>query len=514
MVSYLQYRRRVVNPADGQTYLIARRRPFAGLPPQSGKTAVVTEFAAYGDSRPPVGGGGPPSRDTLVFDTYVPDNTTAGIYTPIEELTNYNSPTTDSFTITTGNQVIENKIIYGRVTRGASNVVFRNCLFRGPLTTPSGETAIVNCNDTTYKGWELWDCTIAPQWPNANIDGIKSNNYKAMRCHIFWTTDGCGVFSNSASPVNGGTSVEIAGCLIEALCYWPGALYAYYNGPTYLLTSGSYAAYNSANDSAYVKRATQQPADRRDTGHNDGNHNDCIQVQGAFGRMVRNGVTGKWSGDGVYIHGNNLAGGDAVDNTGHGWDPSGLGIEVPGETGSLAGSRLGYGDNPSRRTTGQSPTQTRPVVDGDKRLPSGLYCIHGSGVIVQQNVNQFPYPSTAAPNDFSVVGQFNYIDNYGIGMQTQQGSYSSIGVAWLYNTFSPNVHRYSTNDPATCSIYPERIYNKTTTTFATALGGGDGLTTNLWDDPTNIYGRDGLPLTNLPLQANGSDNPRGGLRYG
>lgn len=523
MPHLLQYRRRVIG-SDGLTYLVARGRPYPKdeePPPQPVVTAALTGFEVFSDSRAdpnPGGGGGTPggsaARDALVIDTYVPSNTTAGIYSPVSALTAYNAQSTANLTLSTANTVIQDKIIYGVVKRNCNNVIFRNCLFRGPPTKPTSETAMVNMNDTTFKGWEFYDCTFAPQWPNSYMDALKSNNFKAIRCHMFWTSDGIGIFSNSSNPANGGTNVEVAGCVIEDLGYWNGRLYAYYNGPTYLKTDGSYAAYNSANDALYVKRPTQQPSDLYFDVKDDGSHNDCIQIQGGYGRMVRNTTTGKWSGDGVYVHGNRIGGGDAIQNDGNATDRSGLGLPVPGTPGSLANSRIGYGDSNFRRTAGQTPTMTRPILNGDKMLPNGQYANHGSGIITQQNVNQYPYPNSANTTDYTVVIQYNYIDNYQIGIQTQKSSYPAIGAAILYNTFSANVFRYSSNVASSSSIFPIRVYDKAVTTFAKALDGTDGLATNKWDDPANIYGRNGLSLTNLPLQANGSDNPRGGLRYG
>lgn len=58
-MALMQYHRRVINAEDGQTYLLARRRPFPyplPPPPPPVPTAILTGFEAYGDSRPPVNG--------------------------------------------------------------------------------------------------------------------------------------------------------------------------------------------------------------------------------------------------------------------------------------------------------------------------------------------------------------------------------------------------------------------------------------------------------------------------
>lgn len=439
-------------------------------------------------------------------DDYEPTPATAGVYWPLAALTAYNSPDTDTVNWTQSNVVIENKIIYGRINRQANNVVFRNCLFRGPMSTPSSETAIVNCNDTTYTGWEFWDCTFAPQWPNQRLDAVKSNNFRAIRCHSFWTVDGFGVFSNSAAPANGDTRVEIAGCLVEDLNYNPGTGFS--NPSASLLNTGGTYGGGTA-----VSRSSVQPGDVPwiDSVHGDGNHTDAIQVQGGYGRMTRVAGTERWTGTGIYIHHNAIHPNDAVFNDGLPRDPSGLGIPIPGTVGSRSGSRVGFGDNP-KRGTNQAPGMTRPVVDGPKRLVqtgTGLlearYAGNGSGILVQQNVNQFPYPNASFPNDYTVVATHNKIDWYHVGFASSPGSRPSIAYAWLFNLLGPHAYQYSSNDIASASIYPERVYNPEITAYANARDGSDGMLTNLWRDPTNVWGRDGLPLIN-------SGN-RGGLRY-
>ena len=192
------------------------------------------------------------------------------------------------------------------------------------------------------------------------MDALKSNNFKAIRCHMFWTSRRHRdllelVQSGQRRHQRGGSWLRDRGSRVL-----DGRLYAYYNGPTYLKTDGTYAAYNSAADAQYVKRPTQQPSDLYFDVKDDGSHNDCIQIQGGYGRMVRNTTTGKWSGDGIYVHGNRIGGGDAIQNDGNATDRSGLGLPVPGTPGSLANSRIGYGDSNFRRTAGQTPTMTRP----------------------------------------------------------------------------------------------------------------------------------------------------------
>lgn len=453
---------------------------------------------------------GAAGRDLLVYDTYRPTNATAGITSQYSDLTDYNSSTVDAFTFSTP-ATITDKIIYGIATRGCNNMIFKNCAFVGPRSKPGTETALVNCNDTTYGGWEFYDCTFAPRFPNPNTDGIKSNNFKLFRCHFFHMIDAVGIFSNNASPVNGSTDVEVAGCLMEDHCYHPGQYFANAS-PAYLTAGGTYAT-----SGTFVSRATAQPGDVPfiDNGHDNGNHSDGIQVQGGFGRMTRI-AGGKWSGDGIYLHGNAIYPNDAVWNDGHGRDPSGKGFPIPGEAGSFTGSRLGFGDNPSRGTP-QAPGMTRPVVNGAKRLllsgtvvPNGGYVATGSGIAVTINAPTsgplpFPYPDATHPDDQTLVMQYNHIDRYNIGLNTQPHTVAKITYAFLHNTFGPNVYMWSSNTPSAASIYPERVYNPEKTFYANDVDGTDGMSTNTWEDPQNVWGRNGLPLIN--------SGSRGGLRY-
>jgi|GEM_PF-3923639 hypothetical protein len=450
---------------------------------------------------------GQPSPDTrrgdrvLVYDAYIPTRDTVGVTAKtLSQLSEYNSPETRKFDWTDGGTassplVVRDRIIYGEVVRKASHVRFVNCLFRGPPVRPPNETAIVNCHDTASGDWVFVDCTFAPQFPNANLNAVVGHEFKAFRCHAFWVVDGFGVFTHPSSKRD--THVEIAGCLVEYLVYFPGT---HYSDATARLLTSSGAYVPAGRDADYVLRKDAQPDDTPwvDTRHRDGNHSDGVQIQGAYGRMTRattpHPVTGlkPWTGTGVYVHGNAFLSNDAWDCT---EDPSGLGLPVPGRPGSLPGSRLGFGDNPKRGVP-QSPAMTRPATTG-RPLFDGGYAANGSGVLAQQNVNRFPYPDAAHPEDYTVVIAANYFDKYHTAVAVSgSGKHPAIAVALLYNKFGRNAHRYGS--AANPQIYPIRVRSFAHTTFAPADDGSDGLATNRWLDPAHTWHPDGTSLRWIP----------------
>ena len=99
-----------------------------------------------------------------------------------------------------------------------------------------------------------WFPNAEPAAPRHNIrevtfqragwDGVFGHDFSAKRCHVRYTTDGFGVF-NTASPT-GPLNTQILGCIVENLVRFS-----------------------------------------PDLSHTDGTHNDCVQVQGGSGLIVR-----------------------------------------------------------------------------------------------------------------------------------------------------------------------------------------------------------------------------------
>jgi hypothetical protein len=178
------------------------------------------------------------SRDSLVYGTYVPDETTTGVLSGVTR-TDYNTiAATGLVTLSTSGATYENLNFYGDIVVAAPNVTFRNCWFWGGIGHPPNNrgclTVYANGN---HNGLELYDCTITAQSPSYYRDGIVGNSYKLFRCNIYNTNDGIGCYS--ATGGSGNCDVEIYGCYVHDLVYWG-----------------------------------QDPA------HSDGTHNDCLQFQG------------------------------------------------------------------------------------------------------------------------------------------------------------------------------------------------------------------------------------------
>lgn len=194
-------------------------------------------------------------RNSLVYGMYKPSAATTGVI-PGTVLTDYNSSTVNSFSITVDDTVIEGKRIYGDIKINAANVIIRNCELVGGNHTPTGASGVVDCNGDNVYNALIQDCDIVPRKISLNRDGIVGHEYTALRCHVRNTIDGFGVFNNPGGSTV--ANVTLKGNYVHHLAYF---FPDYKNG-----VSGA-------------------------TWHTDGTHNDGIQVQG---------------GSDIYIQGNYL----------------------------------------------------------------------------------------------------------------------------------------------------------------------------------------------------------------
>ncbi len=236
------------------------------------------------------GSGGSSSRDSLVYGTYEPAATTTGVPSGIT-LTDYNSSSANTVTIPAGAVITEQKI-YGDITFAGSAELYRCELVGGANTITSGNTAVVNCNNTRTGIAKLTDCTIKPRTESNGRDCVLGKQYELYRCHLSGGVDGCGIYTTSTT--NTSCDVKIYGCLIEDLTY------------------------------VYPDTIT--------TSHTDGTHNDCIQFQGGrnihiLGNSLK-GTSHALAGTGTnpdkpWLIGQGYCNGAAVtigDNTGAGVD--------------------------------------------------------------------------------------------------------------------------------------------------------------------------------------------------
>lgn len=180
-------------------------------------------------------------RQALTIGTYEPSAATAGLL-PDRPLT----VVTGNITATDG-QVIKDLEIRGRVlVTDASDVLIDNCWVRGaasPGLTSNRGLVHVSGSSTNLT---VRDSLIEPQTPSQWWDAIRTFNFTAVRCRFRGCTDHLGVFCPIGSPAGTPTGVSVLGCWFDRLTRWA--------------TSAEHA---------------------------DGTHNDCIEIQGGTGTVIR-----------------------------------------------------------------------------------------------------------------------------------------------------------------------------------------------------------------------------------
>lgn len=480
---------------DGLSY-VGRRGggPVAG-PFQNVLTPVITRVEVFNDGRTQAGTAG--DRDSIVYGNSIakPDTASTGNITPVSVMTDFNPPGSQSALLTTDNQIIRGKRIYGTVVVAADNVLIEDCILFGASTTPGPETPVVDCRNNVHLNTVLRDCTIAARWPNPRMEAAVSGNaFTAERLHIFWCPTGFAIYNSGGSGQP--TNVKILGCLVEAMTYFHGDGYAS-PSTSYLNNVGGYTAWGTTSVVRPVDAWTS--AD----GHN-GSTTDGVRIKGGYGGMVRNPADGSWSGDGILLLGNYFHGFDAEFDMP---DPSEQNLIVPGQAGSLALSQLGTQDS-MRRGVNQSPSMGIPFTGGVRNTDSH-YPANGAGLSVNPVSNILPFPSAAEPTKYTVVASRNWFDGNSSAVILQRGLNSTLGVALLGNRVGPHLYEFS---PGTNpSTYPIRLYvtvggvkqyegiqfappDSNPGGLPSGAQGNAGLATQVWDDPANRFGTNGTPL--------------------
>jgi hypothetical protein len=185
------------------------------------------------------------ARDALIMGVDKPDATNTGVY-PGSALTVTTNHTPVSGA-TYRNLDIRNVV----VMTGTANVTYRNCIFRGTATAPTGSNALVRAWTAHNRGHLFVDCTFLPQTPDPNWNGISGYGFTLLRCDISYVVDGVDPFNTSTAP----------------------------DGPSDLLVQQSYI-----HDHAYWPNPP-------DTSHFDGSHSDSCQWQGTTGvRFLGNNI--------------------------------------------------------------------------------------------------------------------------------------------------------------------------------------------------------------------------------
>jgi hypothetical protein len=172
---------------------------------------------------------------------------TAGTYDPSPQTTGVRAGST--LTKVTGDLVItapgryENLDVHGFVDVRAADVEIRNSRVRGGLATRS--RGLINATNESVRNLVVEGVELVPQQPTLWLTGILGHDYTARCVDVYQTVDGFGVF-NTHDP-GGPTRVRIE----QSYCH--------------------HLAYYSP-----------------DPGHADNRtHNDCVQIQGGSGAVVR-----------------------------------------------------------------------------------------------------------------------------------------------------------------------------------------------------------------------------------
>lgn len=168
----------------------------------------TSSIAAYFDDLTAEAG-----RDTLLGEVVTPpvgytkpDASNTG-HTGV--LATYAGPST----ITANNTLVENKEIrLASITVKASNVTFRNCLFRGDGTTSS---TLIAAWDPLCVNLLVEDCTFAPDFVGLGNQGIHGHDYTVRRCDVSRVVDGFGCFRPAGEQ--GGANVLIESNWVHGL---------------------------------------------------------------------------------------------------------------------------------------------------------------------------------------------------------------------------------------------------------------------------------------------------------
>ncbi len=138
----------------------------------------------------------------------------------------------------------ENLDVYGFVDVRAANVEIRNSRVRGGVATQS--KGLIHADNADVRNLLIEGVELVPQYPSRFLNGIQCHDYTARCVDAYQTVDGFGVFNRHA----------------------PGA-------PVRVRIEQSYC-----HHLAYYSPDPSHPDDNR-------SHNDCVQLQGGSGAIVR-----------------------------------------------------------------------------------------------------------------------------------------------------------------------------------------------------------------------------------
>lgn len=162
-------------------------------------------------------------RDTLVLGVDRPGYTSTG-FRPGSDLTITEDHAPVSGTTYTDLEVRSNVVPAATV----GNVTYRNCLFRGPATAPTGISSLYTMHRPHQRGFTFVDCTFCPQKPDFRWVGLQGYGFTLRRCYISQVVDQVEVFNPNDGPGgvgddslrDGPSDVVIEQCYFDNNAYW------------------------------------------------------------------------------------------------------------------------------------------------------------------------------------------------------------------------------------------------------------------------------------------------------
>jgi hypothetical protein len=151
-------------------------------------------------------------------------------------------------TLSTPGVTVANFDIPARIEIRAADIAIRGCRVTGGEILPASNAGLISCIHEAVQRCIIEDSLLAPERPSLWWDGVDGHDFQARRLEIFHTVDGFGIFNTH----NGGgpSGVEILECYVHDLSYF-------------------------------------SPAPRNVTDAVPHTHNDCIQIHGNTGTVIR-----------------------------------------------------------------------------------------------------------------------------------------------------------------------------------------------------------------------------------